>query len=89
MVDIIGRGALADVDIPEAKHLVPLYLDLSLAIACRDCCAIRRHTAVIRACITGMLHIICQAAASNHRALILHLGTIKVLSMRRRLTLAD
>ena len=36
-----------------------------------------------------MLHIVGRAAASHHRALILHLGAIEVLSMRRRFALAD
>ena len=46
LVDVIGGGSLADIDIPQAKHLIPLYLDLSLAITSRYCRTIRRHASV-------------------------------------------
>ena len=41
LVDVIGRGALADIDVPKAEHLITLNLDLSLAIVRRDSCAVR------------------------------------------------
>ena len=86
LVNIVGRGTLADIDIPKTEHLVSLNLNLSFTVASRDCCAIRRNTTIC-CCVRGE-HIIGWGN-SHHGTFIFHLSTIKVLSVSRRFALAD
>lgn len=41
LVVVVRLGALPNVDVPEAEHLVTLDLDLGFPVSSRDCCTVR------------------------------------------------
>ena len=84
LIDVVSGCALTDmclinIDIPKTEHLVTRDLNLCFTVSSCDRCAILRaiFAHVVRSLI-GSLGVI-----------ILHLGTVEVLSVSWRLTLAN
>lgn len=77
---------MSDVDVPQAEHLIALNLDLSLAVASRDCSAIRYLAQVSSVLLT---HNVLMRHLMRRSSFVLDFRTVEVLCMGRRLTLAN
>ena len=89
LVDVIGRGALANVHIPETQHLITSHLDLCLTITSCNRRAVRRL--IITTCTRYNLTIIEHRYITLGRlgSIVLHFCTIEVLCVCRWLALTD